>query len=381
MINLEQEKVSAISWQDNKLILLDQRLLPTKVEYISFDNVNAIANAITDMVVRGAPAIGITAAYGVVIAVRSRLVGSKKGWTASVEKGVLQDIELLAASRPTAVNLFWALARMKTLIESFSTANSAASSDATSTSTHTHKINDSRNTVSKDWVSILLDTAIKIHDEDVSANHLMGRLGAELITENCSVLTHCNAGSLATGGFGTALGVIRQAYKTGKIQHVYADETRPWLQGARLTAWELTQEQIPVSLLVEGAAAHLLKQGKVKWVIVGADRIAANGDVANKIGTYGLAVLARYHQVKFMVVAPTSTFDMNLASGDEIEIENRSQSEILSFSGDRIAPEGVEAWNPAFDITPASLIDVIVSEKGVIQQPSSEKLSSLMQER
>ena len=361
MNKLAQDKVNAISWQDGKLVLLDQRLLPSKVVYLWLDNVAAVTDAITDMAVRGAPAIGITAAYGVVIAARNRLSGAGNAWSAIVKKGVLQDIELLAGARPTAVNLFWALARMKALIETLS-----------KTGVETAEGN---------VVEILLNAATKIHREDVEANHIMGELGSDLIQQTCSVLTHCNAGSLATGGFGTALGVIRHAHGVEKIKHVYADETRPWLQGARLTAWEMAQEQIPVSLLVEGAAAYLLKQGDVQWVIVGADRIAANGDVANKIGTYGLAVLARHHQVKFMVVAPTSTIDMAITSGDEIEIENRPQSEVLSFSGTRIAADGVKAWNPAFDITPASLIDVIVSEKGVIHQPNLEKLSSMMQGR
>jgi len=344
-----QDNVKAISWQDDVLVLLDQRLLPTKVDYLRFDNVKDVAEAITNMVVRGAPAIGITAAYAVVIAARDRIANSSSTW----KKEILNDIELLAGARPTAVNLFWALTRMKSLIES---------------------IHDNS-------IDALLEEAKKIHREDVEANHIMGELGSDLIDMPCSVLTHCNTGSLATGGFGTALGVIRQAYTMGKIKQVYADETRPWLQGARLTAWELAQDKIPVSLLVEGAAAHLLKIGDVRWVIVGADRIAANGDVANKIGTYGLAVLAKYHQVKFMVVAPTSTIDMAITTGDDIVIENRPESEILSFSGKKIAPDEIRAWNPAFDITPSNLVDVLITEKGATHQPNFEKLSSMMQGR
>ena len=207
----------------------------------------------------------------------------------------------------------------------------------------------------------------------------MGRLGAALINnDGRALLTHCNTGSLATGGFGTALGVIRQAFIDKKISAVYADETRPWLQGARLTAWELVQDKIPVTLLCEGAAASLLRQGKVSWVIVGSDRIAANGDVANKIGTYSLAVNARHHGVKFMVVAPTSTVDMNIANGDQIPIEQRGEDEVLACGGKRIAAEGAKAWNPAFDVTPAELVDVIITEKGVVENPTLEKMQRMM---
>jgi methylthioribose-1-phosphate isomerase len=206
----------------------------------------------------------------------------------------------------------------------------------------------------------------------------MGELGAALIEEPCGILTHCNAGALATGGYGTALGVVRAARDAGKVERVYADETRPWLQGARLTAWEMVQEHIPVTLLSEGAAAHLMKLGKVKWIIVGSDRIAANGDVANKIGTYGLAVLARHHGVKFMVAAPTSTVDMSIATGDDIPIEERGANEVLCLAGQRVAAEGAEAWNPAFDVTPAELVDAIVTERGVVLAPDAEKMAALM---
>jgi methylthioribose-1-phosphate isomerase len=211
----------------------------------------------------------------------------------------------------------------------------------------------------------------------------MGALGAALIEEKCAVLTHCNAGALATGGYGTALGVIRSAFAADKIKHVYADETRPWLQGARLTAWEMVQDDIPVSLLVEGAAAHLIKTSQqteqaIQWIIVGSDRIAANGDVANKIGTYALAILARYHGIKFMVVAPTTTIDMNISQGDQIPIEERADHEILEFSGQTIAAQGADARNPAFDVTPAKLVDAIVTEKGVILKPDLEKIRALM---
>ena len=225
---------------------------------------------------------------------------------------------------------------------------------------------------------VLLAEADRILEEDIAANHRMGVMGASLLEPDSCVLTHCNAGALATGGYGTALGVIRAGFADGKIKRVYADETRPWLQGARLTAWEMVQEQIPVTLLADGAAAHLMTQGKVRWVIVGSDRIAANGDVANKIGTYSVAVAARYHGVKFMVVAPTSTVDMATANGDLIPIENRGADEILACGGQCIAPEGAEAWNPAFDITLAELVDAIVTEKGIVESPNTEKMAAMM---
>ena len=338
--------VRAVQWLDGKLRLLDQRVLPGVTEYLTFNDVPSVAQAITDMVVRGAPAIGLTAAYGVVISAQNRIKENPKAW----QEGVHEDIEMLAASRPTAVNLFWALEQMKACLP--------------------RAANDS--------VAVLLQEAKKIHEEDINANQRMGELGAALIQPCEAVLTHCNAGALATGGYGTALGVIRSAYAEGRIKHVFADETRPWLQGARLTAWEMVQDNIPVSLIPEGAAAHLMKQGKVKWVIVGSDRIVANGDVANKIGTYGLAVMAKYHGVKVMVAAPTSTIDMNIAHGDQIPIEQRDADEVLSFSGKRVAPQGAKAWNPVFDVTPASLVDAIVTEKGVVEQPTLEKMQALM---
>ena len=351
MGNILNDNIQAIKWHNNALELLDQRLLPARVEYLRLEHVNEVADAIRNMVVRGAPAIGITAAYGVVIAATTRYQQSATTW----KQDILDDIHTLAQSRPTAVNLFWALDHMKQIID---------------------RLNG-------DPSKVLLDEAANIHRRDIEANHAMGRYGAALIDKSCAVLTHCNTGSLATGGFGTALGVIRQAYNNGNIKQVFADETRPWLQGSRLTAWELSQDRIPVSLIVEGAAAHLLKQGEIAWIIVGADRIAANGDVANKIGTYGLAILARYHHVKFMVAAPTTTIDMAMVSGEEINIEQRPGDEILSFGGQSIYEknsenEGSHAWNPAFDITPFNLIDALVTEKGAIVQPNHGKLVALM---
>ncbi len=338
--------VSAVVWADNELQLLDQRVLPQAVTYLSCGDLGAVADAIRDMVVRGAPAIGITAAYGIVLAARARFAQSPDGWKPAIEV----DLQTLAASRPTAVNLFWAIEHMREVI---------ADTDGNPEST-------------------LLAAAKRIHADDIAANRHMGELGAALIEAPCAILTHCNAGALATGGYGTALGVVRAGFAAGKITHVYADETRPWMQGARLTAWEMVQEGISVTLQAEGAAAHLMKQGGVGWVIVGSDRIAANGDVANKIGTYGLAVLARYHGVKFMVVAPASTVDMGVACGDDVTIEQRSPDEVLCLAGRRIAAQGAAAWNPAFDVTPARLVDAIVTERGVVQAPDAEKMAAMM---
>jgi methylthioribose-1-phosphate isomerase len=340
------DSVRAVLWQNDGLKLLDQRRLPAEEIYLEFHDVDGVARAIRDMVVRGAPAIGITAAYGVVIAARNRLRQSPEHWRESIEK----DLTLLAESRPTAVNLFWALRRMREAI--------ASAAD--------NPLQD------------LLSTAQRIHEDDLRANRSMGEAGAALIQAGSGVLTHCNTGSLATGGYGTALGVIRSAFAAGKLKQVYADETRPWLQGARLTAWELTNDNIPVTLLADGAAAALMQQGKVQWVIVGADRITANGDVANKIGTYSLAVIARYHGVKFMVVAPTSTVDMELMSGKDIPIEQRDPNEVLMLNGQSISPAGAQAWNPAFDVTPASLVDVIVTERGVVEAPTADKIVAMM---
>ncbi|HEY9198005.1 MAG TPA: S-methyl-5-thioribose-1-phosphate isomerase [Gammaproteobacteria bacterium] len=345
MQNHHHDTIRAVGWQDGRLCLLDQRHLPQQEDYLFCDNAAQAAQAIRDMVVRGAPAIGIAAAYAVVLAARDAYARGGEGWRSAIEA----DLETLAASRPTAVNLFWALARMRTRIAA----------------------------VQGDPVPALLDEARAIHDEDIQANRRMGELGAALLTAG-GVLTHCNTGSLATGGYGTALGVIRSGWSAGRIQAVFADETRPWLQGARLTAWELVHDRIPVTLLADSAAAQLMRSGRVQWVIVGSDRIAANGDVANKIGTYSLAVNARHHGVRFMVVAPTSTIDMAIASGADIPIENRDPAEVLALGGQRVAAAGAEAWNPAFDVTPAELVDAIVTERGVVEQPTAAKMAALM---
>ena len=342
------DSIRAVRWQDDGLRLLDQRVLPRQRLYIDYQHPAEVAGAIRDMVVRGAPAIGVAAAYGVVLAARMRYDQAPDNWKQAID----EDLSLLAAARPTAVNLSWALRRMRACIEELGQGNP---------------------------VPALLAEAQSILDEDIAANRRMGELGTALIEgPGAGVLTHCNTGSLATGGYGTALGVIRSAHAAGKLGQVYADETRPWLQGARLTAWELVQDHIPVTLLVDGAAAHLMRQGRVQWVIVGSDRIAANGDVANKIGTYSAAVNARHHGVKFMVVAPSSTVDMDCPCGDDIPIEMRDENEILALHGEPVAASGATAWNPAFDITPAGLIDAIVTERGVVLDPTAEKMAQMM---
>jgi len=347
------DTIRPIIWENNTLKLLDQRILPNQYEYIDLTDIRAVADAITDMVVRGAPAIGITAAFGVVLAAQAHYQQDPQNWKETLQ----EDLDYLAASRPTAVNLFWAIDQMQSFIA---------------------QIADS------DPYPILEQEAIRILDEDIAANKAMGKFGASLITEECAVLTHCNAGALATGGYGTALGVIRSAWDCGKLKHVYADETRPWLQGARLTAWEMVQENIPVSLLVEGAASHIIAESQsseqpIRWIVVGSDRIASNGDVANKIGTFGLAILAKYHGIKFMVAAPTTTIDMAIASGVDIPIEERDTQEVLSLADYDFAADGALARNPAFDVTPAELVDAIVTEKGIVLNPNAEKIKTMME--
>lgn len=342
--SLAYDRIRAVEWESDRIKLIDQRLLPGRLEYVYLDNLSDTAEAIRNMVVRGAPAIGITAAYGVVLGARDHYVAEPGNW----REALAPDLEMLAAARPTAVNLRWAVERIRKLTEG----------------------------IDGDPVGPLLDEARRIHTEDIAANHRMGELGAELIDPGSAVLTHCNAGALATGGYGTALGVVRAGVAAGRIGAVYASETRPWLQGARLTAWELLQDGIPVTLTADSAVATLMQHGRVQWVIVGADRIVANGDVANKVGTYTTALAARHHGIRLMVVAPTSTVDLNTPSGADIPIENRGEDEILAFTGQRTAPHGARAWNPAFDITPAELIDAIVTEKAVVLNPNREKLAA-----
>jgi len=328
------DRVRAVQWRGDQLRLLDQRLLPQEERWMACRDAAEVTQAIRDLVVRGAPAIGIAAAWGVVLA---------------AQQGAALDeaLAMLRAARPTAVNLMWALDRMKARI--------VAGADATA----------------------LEREARAIQDEDLAANRHMGELGAALIAPGSGVLTHCNTGSLATAGFGTALGVIRAGVAQGRIERVYAGETRPWQQGARLTMYELVRDGIPAKLIADSTAAHLMKSGAVRWVIVGADRIAANGDTANKIGTYQLAIAAKHHGVKFMVVAPSSTVDMATASGEAIEIELRDPTELLGIGGRRMVVEGAEAWNPVFDVTPASLIDAIVTERGAIERPDAVAMSAL----
>jgi len=316
------EAVQPLRWRGDRLELLDQRLLPDQTVYVTCRTAAEVAQAIRDMVVRGAPAIGCAAAFGVVLS-----------------KGSPESYEVLAKSRPTAVNLFWALDRMK-------------------------KAKD------------LEAEAIAIFEEDLAANRAMGDRGAALIPEGARIMTHCNAGALATAGYGTALGVIRSA--KGKNISVIANETRPYLQGARLTAYELVQEGIPCTLITDSMAGHLMSKGEVDVVVVGADRIAANGDVANKIGTYALAVLAKRHGIPFYVAAPLSTFDPSIPDGSHIPIEERAGSEVTGYRDTRWAPQGVSVRNPAFDVTPAELITGIICEKGVVMHPTRDKLQALL---
>ena len=347
---LAAEKVKAIEWQDGVLYLLDQRLLPFQECWLAYDSAAGVAEAIRSMAVRGAPAIGISAAYGLVLGARARHAAGGD-WRNALEA----DFRVLADSRPTAVNLFWALNRLRERLD--------------------------RLKPGEDPVVALEAEAVDIHLSDREANLTMAQLGVELIRRYQgnpqALLTHCNTGALATGGFGTALGVIRAAWLDGLVERVYADETRPWLQGARLTAWELAGEGVPVCLNADAAAAHLMKTAGITWVIVGADRITANGDVANKIGTYQLAVNAMHHGVRFMVVAPSSTIDMALETGDDIPIEERDGRELLELGGQAVAAP-VEAVNPVFDVTPADLIDAIVTERGVVERPDTAKMAQLL---
>ncbi|GAB4257536.1 S-methyl-5-thioribose-1-phosphate isomerase [Deferrisoma sp.] len=340
--------VRPIEWTGEALRLLDQRRLPTEEIVHTYADAEAVARAIEDMVVRGAPAIGVTAAYGLVLAARAARAEPAERFRERVEAAA----ERLGRTRPTAVNLFWALDRMGGVLER-TWADPAHSANA------------------------LEAEARAIEAEDLEACRAMGRLGAELLPDPCTVLTHCNAGALATAGYGTALGVIRAAAEAGKRVQVLADETRPFLQGARLTAWELHQDGIPVTLITDNMAGYRMKLGGVDAVVVGADRITATGDVANKIGTYSLAVLAREHGIPFYVAAPLSTIDFSLASGDEIPIEERDPSEVTHCGGARIAPEGVGVWNPAFDVTPAGLVTAIVTERGVARPPYETSLAAL----
>lgn len=341
--------MQAIKWNGQTLELLDQLQLPNQIEWVNCETVEEVAEAIEKMKVRGAPAIGATAAFGVSIGARAGQELQKSDFLSYMD-GVC---DRLARTRPTAVNLFWAIQRMRNLIKQNENLDVPALADLTQRE------------------------AQNIAQEDVHINRAIGCNGLQLIPDNARILTHCNTGSLATVDYGTALGVIRSAHANGKNISVYADETRPYLQGARLTAFELQQDQIPVTVITDSMAGYLMKEKQVDLVIVGADRITANGDTANKIGTYSLAVLAKHHGIPFYVAAPTSTLDFELSSGDQIEIEQRSAEEVAVIAGKRVVPEGVPALHPAFDVTPHELITAIITEKGVIQSPNTERMAIL----
>ncbi|MGN8274003.1 S-methyl-5-thioribose-1-phosphate isomerase [Pseudomonas sp. SMV71] len=347
---LAAEKVKAIDWRDGTLYLLDRRVLPFEQNWIACTSAADVAEAIRSRAVRGAPAVGISAAYAVVLAARAR-AAQGDDWQTALEA----DFTLLADARPTAANLAWVLERMRDRI--------------------------GRLKEHVEPLTVLEAEAIAIHESDREANLTMAQLGVDLIRKHQgnaqAILTHGNTGALVTGGFGTALGVIRGAFSEGMVERVYADETRPGLQGSRLTAWELAGEGIPVTLNADAAAAHIMKTKGVTWVIVGADRIAANGDVVNRIGTYQLAVCAMHHGVRFMVVAPSATFDLDLASGEDLAITERDGRELLKVGGQSLDAD-VEAFDPVFDVTPADLIDVIVTEKGIIERPDTAKIAQLM---
>jgi len=339
--------VETLRWRGARLELIDQRALPARLEYVSCTNAAEVAEAIRSMVVRGAPAIGCAAAFGIALEARRQHDRPLREFETAMEAA----FKTLAASRPTAVNLFWALERMRGVLAAKHDPKSAAAE--------------------------LAEAALALFGADVDTNRAIGRAGAALVPDGARVLTHCNTGALATAGHGTALGVVRSARDQGKRVSVIASETRPYLQGARLTAWEMIREKIPVTLITDNTAGHLMSLGKIDLVLVGADRIAANGDVANKIGTYPLAVLAQRHRIPFYVAAPLSTIDPKTANGMAIPIEERSPVEVTGYAGVRWAPEGVEVANPAFDITPAALVGALFTEKGVVKQPNTAKIQRL----
>jgi methylthioribose-1-phosphate isomerase len=344
-----------VKWSDEGVLMLDQRLLPTEEKWLTLRTYTEVAAAIRDMVVRGAPAIGVSAAYGIALGVKN-FVGTN---IVDLEDEFDYISEILGKTRPTAVNLFWAIDRMR---RTFQKAKAEGKSVG-------------------EIKQILLVDAKAIHEEDIESQRLIAQFGGELIADNSTVLTHCNAGALATGGvWGTALGVIRGAVNQGKHISVFADETRPYLQGARLTAWELLQDDIPVTLITDSMSGHVMKQGKIQAVVVGSDRIAANGDVANKIGTYMVAVLASRHNIPFYVAAPLSTVDLNCPSGEQIPIEERNTREISHVRDIQLAPEGIEISNPAFDVTPNDLVTAIITEKGVARAPYTESLRKMFDE-
>ncbi|MBC8014948.1 MAG: S-methyl-5-thioribose-1-phosphate isomerase [Sporomusaceae bacterium] len=342
--------IDSIQWRDGCLCLLNQTLLPNKVEYLECHDYKVVAEAIKRLEVRGAPAIGVAAAFGIVLGAKE-FSDSQYFWT-----GLLKVAEELGQTRPTAVNLFWAIERMMAIAGKY----------------------DKHNDI-EEIILALEQEAMAIAAEDLNMNKKISEYGAKLFNTPVSILTHCNAGALATAGQGTALGVVRQAFSEGNITRVFADETRPLLQGARLTAWELMQDHIPVTLITDNMAGWVMKKDMVQAVIVGADRITLNGDVANKIGTYSVAVLAKEHNIPFYVAAPISTFDFAMESGFHIPIEERDANEVAHFAGIRTAPEGIDVFNPAFDVTPSALITAIITEYGVLQAPYTEAIIALQQ--
>jgi methylthioribose-1-phosphate isomerase len=342
--------VKTIEWTDAGVVMIDQRILPTEETYITCKDYLEVADAIQTMVIRGAPAIGVAAAMGFAI-------GVQKASDENLDAQVEEISKVLAATRPTAVNLFWAIERMKRLYALLRTQGVELPA----------------------LRQRLIDEAKEVLRDDIEINKAMGRHGAALLPHGATVMTHCNAGALATGGYGTALGVIRAAVESGNPVAVMANETRPFMQGARLTVWELQQDSIPVTLLTDNMAGHTLRSGKVGAVVVGADRIAGNGDVANKIGTYSVAVLAKENGVPFYVAAPISTLDLSLTSGDQIPIEQRASEEVTHIRGQQIAPTGTQVINPAFDVTPNKYVTAIITEKGVARAPFTESLKELAQ--
>src|SRR6266478_3899587 len=348
--------IKTVEWTNEGIRMIDQRLLPTEEKYLMLRSWEEVAEAIKKMVVRGAPAIGVSAAMGLALGA-SQSVGMS---VADLEDDFTYMCQVMGETRPTAVNLFWAIERMRDRFN-----------------------REKVNTKSVEEIKAsLVAEAQKIFQEDIAANRAIGRFGADLIADGDTVLTHCNAGALATAGdFGTALGVIRGARDAGKRVAVIADETRPFLQGSRLTAWELAKDNIPVTVITDNMAGHIMKQGKVDVVVVGADRIAANGDVANKIGTYMVAVMAKQHNIPFYVAAPLSTLDLSLATGEEIPIEERDSREVTHISDHQMAPEGVPVHNPAFDVTPNKLVSAIITDRGVARAPYEKSLRSLVESK
>jgi methylthioribose-1-phosphate isomerase len=345
--------IKTVEWTKDGVRMLDQRLLPGEEKYLMLRSYDEVAEAIKKMVIRGAPAIGVSAAMGIALGA-SQSVGTS---VADLEDDLDYICDVMSKTRPTAVNLFWAIERMRTAFKKAKTTNDIDLAK-----------------------KAMVDEALAIFQEDIAANRAIGRYGADLISDGATVLTHCNAGALATAGdYGTALGVIRGARDAGKRVAVIADETRPFLQGLRLTAWELAKDDIPVTVITDNMAGHVMKSGKVDAVVVGADRIAANGDTANKIGTYMVAVLAREHNIPFYVAAPLTTLDLSLKTGQEIPIEERDPTEITHIKDHQLAPDGISVHNPAFDVTPNNLIAAIITDKGVARAPYEESLKKFFE--